>query len=161
MVAVATVGQFLHFIVLVIAHAVTQYGQVYTTFAFFLYDLYQFPITADAYVKVSIGSQDDPVVATFDEMFFGGFVGQADAFATCGGAASLEFVDGFLDFGFVVARSGFQHQTSSTCVYHNGYAVLWAQLISQEFEGSLYQGELIGGTHAARYVDQENQIGRG
>ena len=138
MVAVATVGQFLHFIVLVIAHAVTQHGQVYPTFALFLYDLYQFPIAANAYVEVSIRSQDYPVVATFDEMLLGGFVGQTDAFATSGRTASLEFVDGFLDFGFVVARSGFQYQTSCTGVYHNGHAVLGAQLIRQEFEGSLY-----------------------
>ena len=65
MIAIALIGQLLHFIVLVIAHAITQHAEENAAFSFFFNQAYQFIIAAGPYVKITISSKDHPVIAIF------------------------------------------------------------------------------------------------
>ena len=139
MVTVALIGQQLHLIIFIITHAITKHGKINPRFAFLLYQPYHFIIAAGTYVKVAIGSKDNPVIPSFNEMFAADFIGQLNSFTTCSGSAGFEIVDRSFDSWFIFSTGLWQYQPGISGINYNGYAVAITQLIHQHFHGCLYK----------------------
>ena len=83
MVAISFVRKFLHFIILIISHTITKYGQINSTFSFLFYHSFQIIIAAYAYIKITIGTKYHPVISFFYKILFRNFISEFNSCTTC------------------------------------------------------------------------------
>ncbi len=160
-VAVALVGQHLQRLVLVVAHAVAERGQEDAAAGLVLDQPLQVVQAGHADVEVTIGGQDHPVDAAFDEMLGRDVVSLLDAAGTVGRAAGLQAIDGVQDCAPVAAGRGRQGQAGLAGVGDDRHAVARPQLLDQHGQRLLDQVQLVRVHHRARDVDQEDQVAVG
>src|SRR6185503_9543443 len=120
MITITLISQLLHFIVLVISHTITKNRKKYAALPFIFYHSNQVVITTDTHIKISIGSKDDTVVASFNEVCRRCSISKLDPCATGGCATRLEIIDRFLDLLFVESAGRGEHQSGVACINYNG-----------------------------------------
>ena len=146
-VAVSFVGQRFHLIILDVSHTKAKHGEIDPLIAPLLNQPGQFAFAGRSDIKITVSCQNDPIVAVFNEFFFGDLVGQLDSFAAGGGAACLQSVDFGVDDRFFIAGSRVQHQSGCPGINHNRHSVLGPQLLHQQLECLFQQRQLVFGKH--------------
>src|SRR5690606_10234237 len=82
-ISMALISQQFHLAVFQIAHAESQHGKAYAALPFPCDELLHVAVAGWAYVEVPIGSEDDAVISSFDNMLPGDAVGELQAGASC------------------------------------------------------------------------------
>jgi len=159
-VAIAGIGENLHRVIMVIAHAETQHGQIDAALAFVLDQALQLITAGDAHVEIAVRGQNDAVVALGHEALFRHLVGGDDAARGVGGTAGVEVVDGGRDLLPPAARRGRQHHPVGTGINNDADAVLLGHLLHQHQHGLLEQGQLVRLVHGTGHVHQKDEVRR-
>ena len=78
-----------------------------------------------------------------------------------GGATSFQPIEGLTNLVLLISRSRFQYHSGTAGVDNHRDSIPLSQLVCEESERVLEQGQLVGRLHRTGDVDQEHQIGGG
>ena len=157
-VAVPVVGDLLHLGVLQIPRPEAHDGEKGPSVALLLDQAHHLGVARGAHVEVTVGGQDHPVVPVLHEVLERRGVREFEPGPPRRAAPGLEFVERGHDLVVPVARGRRQHQPRSARVDHDRDPVLGPQLVHQQREGLLEQGQLVVRPHRPGDVEQEDQV---
>ena len=142
----------------VIAAAEAQRGQRDATITLALDHRDERVLIRHADIEIAIGGEDHAVDAAFDEIGARGGVGEPQTVAACGRTSGGEPVERGADLARIAGR--FEHEARRPRIDHDRHAVARGQFAAEPGQRRFDQRQLVGIVHRARYVEQEDQIGR-
>ena len=90
-----------------------------------------------AYVKVTVGCNDESVVASLDKVFLCNFVSELDTAFTVGGAACFKVVKGLVNLFCLVAGNAVKNNTCSAGLSYDGNTIVGSKVFNQKLHGIL------------------------
>ena len=133
-VAVAGVGQLFHQVVVVVASAEAQRGQLNASLATMFNHVLQCLEADRADVEVAVCGEDHAVDAVFDKALLCLGIGQLDAGCAMRRTAGRQAIESAGNAGVLITRGRFEHHAAGAGVDHDGDAVIGVELTGQHLQ---------------------------
>ena len=142
--AVAGLRDRAHIVVAEVAASKSKHREEYAALALVFNKLFELLGIADAYVEITVGCDDDAVVAVSLEVRLCDLISLDDACLAVGRATRGQIVDSGKDDLLLVAGSSFKHHALTARVGYDRNRVVLVELINEIRESLLEKRELVG-----------------
>ena len=145
--ALSLVGEGFQHVVLVVTHAKPKDGQGDAIFRLLIGNISEVPAVGLADIEITIGAEDDAVIAVLDEVVAGHLVGQLDAGSGIGRSTGTEIFQGMGNGGVVIGRGRRQDEARGSGIDDNRHPVPAIEAVHQQVHGLFDQRKLVGVIH--------------